>query len=144
MLILFPIETFKNIYYTLAYFSFNKLNLLQEVMRYQERINSQQDIERRPHKEYDVPTIEKFNGNYYLIASDIYDLSNNGKIIDDEVLSQFPVIPCYVGDRLDFQDDEYEAYRLLMEIIGNFNKLQDPKFYSFPLGILTKKKFAIS
>ena len=54
------------------------------------------------------------------------------------------VIPCYVGDRLDFQDDEYEAYRLLMEIIGNFNKLQDPKFYSFPLGILTKKKFAIS
>ena len=108
-------------------------------MRYQERLNSQQQIDRRLHKEYEVPTVEMFDGKYYLIANDIFDLSNNGQAIGTDIISQFPVILCYLGDQLHFEDNECEAFKLLIKIIYNFNRLQDSKFHSFPLGKLIAK-----
>ena len=91
------------------------------------------DVDERPRKEYAGVTIERFDDKYYLIASDIFDLTE-GHILTDDDLKQLPVKINFTGQPFNFKTDQEKAFELLLRIFSNANKMQDPKFVSFPVG----------
>ena len=53
---------------------------------------------------------------------------------NDEI-GKLPVEVIYIGPKAPtYKTDEKDAIKLLLEIIKNMNLMQDPEFYSFPLG----------
>ena len=69
----------------------------------------------------------------------MYDLSRWGHKLDDQEMKDLPIRHCYIGKEVYFKDDKREAFAILMRIISNGNKLQDPEFWSFVLGMLCCK-----
>ena len=109
-------------------------NSLQEVSKYQKVMDEASvDVDERPRKEYAGVTIERFDDKYYLIASDIFDLTE-GHILTDDDLKQLPVKINFTGQPFNFKTDQEKAFELLLRIFSNANKMQDPKFVSFPVG----------
>ena len=85
--------------------------------------------------QYDKPTVEKFGEQYVLISSDVWLLGGETpRILTPEEVQELPVTICWKGDPLHFRTDEKETIRLLCQIISDMNTMQNPKFYSFPLG----------
>ena len=97
--------------------------------------------------EFSKPTIEELDGKFYFFAGpaeihllnhkkneamDFYSIKLTQEEIDD-----LPVEPLYVGTECSevFLNDEKKALQLLLKIVANMNLMQDPKFYSFPLGM---------
>ena len=103
--------------------------------KYQKRLDEQDPGERdnRRSFDYNKPTLEKFADKFYLIATDVFDLTDCTKLTDED-LRLLPIKINYTGLEIEYKTDTKEAYKLLLNIIGNFNKMQDPEFYSFPLG----------
>ena len=106
--------------------------------RYQDRKDAEDVNERDStiQKDYTKLTVEKFDGRYYLIASEIYDLSGGGKCLSDGEKKSLPFNLTYSGPEVKFKTDEKTAYEILLRIISNANKLQDAQYYSFILGSL--------
>ena len=89
----------------------------------------------KQYRKYSSLAIDKFDNQYYLIGSDVFNLSAGGKKLTDEEVNTLPVIICYLGTDVKYSDDEREAYTLLLKIISNINKLQvSSDFMSFPFG----------
>ena len=100
--------------------------------------------DKRPFRDYNRPTAEKFNGSYYFFASDVFDLSSGGKKLSKEEVDNLPVRINYSGEEVEFDDDEKEAFTILMRIISNGNKMQYRRYVSFPLGRFMIKTSLIS
>ena len=90
--------------------------------------------DKRPFRDYSKPTVEKFNGSYYFFASDVFDLSRGGQKLSQDEVDNLPVRVNYSGAVFEFDDDEKEAFTILMRIICNGNKMQYRRYVSFPLG----------
>ena len=97
--------------------------------------------------EFSKPTVEEFDGKFYFLggpaeihllnhekneAMDFYSI----KLTQDEI-NELPVDPIYVGTSSSevYLNDEKKALDQLLKIITKMNSMQDPKFYSFPLGM---------
>ena len=84
------------------------------------------------------PTVEKFDdgedAKYYLVAGELFSLTGELKQLTDEEIADLPVIISWKGPNVKFEMDEKECFRLLTEIIFDMNKMQDPRFVSFPVG----------
>ena len=84
------------------------------------------------------PTVERFgNGDdskYYLIACEIFCLTGELKKLTSEEMDNLPVIISWKGPRLNFSTDEKECFKLITDIIFDFNQMQDQEFVSFPVG----------
>ena len=108
------------------------------MLKYQQGLDNEgpEDRDERPFKEYSKPTIEKIGTRYYLIASEVYDLTRWGHKLDEQEMTDLPIRHCYIGKEVYFKSNKKEAFTILMRIISNGNKLQDPEFYSFLLGML--------
>ena len=109
------------------------------MLRYQQACDNEgpEDRDERPYKEYAKPTIEKLGTRYYLIASEVYDLTRWGQKLDDQELKDLPIRHSYIGKEVYYKYEKKEAFAILMRIISNANKLQDPEYLSFILGLLT-------
>ena len=70
------------------------------------------------------------------MAMDVYDLTRWGQKLDEEELAELPFKHCYNGKEVLYRTERREAFELLMRIVKNANKMQDPEFYSFILGML--------
>ena len=93
------------------------------------------EVSTKQYKKFSTPTVAKFGDQYYLVASDIFNLSDGGVKLTEEDINALPAIICYLGQDFKYSDNEREAYSLLMKIISNINKMQDSTEYqSFPLG----------
>lgn len=106
----------------------------QEVSRYQEKMDedpSQRD--ERPRRDYTRVTIEKVNGSYFLIGEDIFNLSA-GIVLTTEMVKELPFQINYTGPPIHYKTNQEEAFAILLRIISNANKMQDPRFVSFPVG----------
>ena len=105
-------------------------------MSYQDRLYEEgpENRDNRPRREYSRVTIEKFEGKHYLIASNVFDLSEGGRCLTEDEIQKLPVNPCYTGPELTYKTNEKEAFAILMKILANANRMQDPDFYSFSLG----------
>merc|ERR1719334_1600355 len=75
------------------------------------------------------PTVERFgNGDdskYYLIACEIFCLTGELKKLTSEEMDNLPVIISWKGPRLNFSTDEKECFKLITDIIFDFNQMQD-------------------
>ena len=91
------------------------------------------DIDDRPKREYARVTIDSFDNKYYMIASQVFDLTE-GKVLSTDDLKELPVKINFTGQNFDFKTDQAEAFKLLVRIFYNANKMQDPEFVSFPIG----------
>ena len=69
------------------------------MLRYQQACDNEgpEDRDERPYKEYTKPTIEKLGTRYYLIASEVYDLTRWGQKLDDQELKDLPIRHSYIG-----------------------------------------------
>ena len=103
---------------------------------YQERLDAlgTDSTDSRPYREYSQPTVEKFEGRYFLFASDVFDLSNGGKKLSSHDAENIPVRFSYTGKEFEFKTDTREAFEILMRIINNGNQMQERESYSFILG----------
>ena len=107
---------------------------MQEVSKYQELKDSEQaDIDDRPRKYYSKVTIEKVDSTYYMIASEVFDLSE-GRVLSNDDLKLLPFHITYRGPEVQYRANQEEAFTLLMRIFINANKMQNPEFVSFPVG----------
>ena len=115
------------------------------MLKYQKSLDDVDPAERdvRPFKEYSKPTIEKIGTRYYFIATDVYDLTRWGHKLDEQELTELPIRHCYNGKEVAYKTDKKEAFTILMRIVKNGNKMQDPNFYSFVLGMLYNRSFKI-
>ena len=105
------------------------------MIQYQENLDEEPGgRDTRPIREYSSPTIEKIDGRHFLFASDVFDLSRGGKKLSEEELINIPVRALYNGPEIEYKTDEKEAFEILLKILSNGNKMQDPEFYSFALG----------
>ena len=107
------------------------------MLKYQASLDNEDPADRddRPLKEYTKPTIEKIGTRHYFVATDIYDLTRWGHKLDEQELAELPIRHCYNGKEVAYQNDRREAFTILMRIVNNANKMQDPEFYSFILGM---------
>ena len=57
--------------------------------------------------------------------------------LTQEEINDLSIDPIYVGSGSPevYLNDEKKAMELLLKIIAKMNSMQDPKFYSFPLGM---------
>ena len=87
--------------------------------------------------QYYRPTVEEFDQRLFLISSDVWLLGGGEprKLSQDE-LESLLVIISWRGPDCHFRTDMKECIRLLCEIIRDMNTMQNPKFFSFPLGIM--------
>ena len=98
-------------------------------------------MDARPARNYDRPQLDKLGDRYYFISKDIYDVTDEPHILNEDEIELLPLKIIYTGPRIEFSTDEKQCYKLLIDIIEKFNLMQNPKFYSFPLG---KEYFQIS
>ena len=85
--------------------------------------------------QYYKPKVEEFDKKYYLISSDVWLLGGgNPQMLTEAETQELPVTICWKGEPCHFQTDEKETIRLLCQIISDMNQMQNPHFYSFPLG----------
>ena len=116
-------------------------NNFQEVLKYQERQDALGGAGRdtRPYREYSKPTVEKIGRKFYFFATDVFDLSEGGKKMNEEELAELPIRATFTGEEFEFKTDRVEAFKLLMRILHHGNQMQDREFYSFPLGKFPSK-----
>jgi hypothetical protein len=90
---------------------------------------------------YTKPTVENFgdedNPVYYLVACDVFLLTGDLVKLTPEEVEDLPVIISWRGPQLSFQTDKKECFKLLTEMIFNFNMMQpaNSEFKSFFLGM---------
>ena len=85
--------------------------------------------------QYLKPTVEEFGERYFLISSDVWLLGGGvPRMLTHEEVQELPVIISWKGEPCHFHTDEKETMSLLCQIISDMNKMQNPKFVSFPLG----------
>ena len=90
----------------------------------------------RPKKimQYHKPTVEDFDGSFFLISSEIWSLGEVPRKLTPEEIQELPVSISWKGPDCHFQSDQKECCRLLCQIISDMNMMQNEKFVSFPLG----------
>ena len=88
----------------------------------------------RPKVEFGEPTVKRIGSKLYLIASDVFDLSNGDKCLSNDDLKSFPDRYVYSGLEFRFKTEEAEAFQIFFSIVAKMNSMQDPDFYSFALG----------
>ena len=90
---------------------------------------------------YTRPTVENFgeedNPVYYLVACEVFLLTGDLLKLTPEEIEELPVIISWKGPTLSFNTDKEECFKLLTEIVSNFNMMQptDSEFKSFILGM---------
>ena len=90
---------------------------------------------------YTKPTVENFGEEdkpvYYLVACDVFLLTGDLRKLTSDEVEDLPVNISWKGPFLSFKTDKKECYKLLTEIISNFNMMQPPdsEFKSFILGM---------
>jgi hypothetical protein len=82
------------------------------------------------------PSVAEFNNAYYLIASDVFLLGGKPRKLTPEDIQELPVIISWKGPDYHYKTDEKECFQLLCKIIFDMNLMQNPKFVSFPLGMV--------
>ena len=85
--------------------------------------------------QYHRPTVEEFNGAYFLISSETWILGDAPRELTPEEIRELPVTISWKGPECHFQSDKMECFSLLCQIISDMNLMQNEKFVSFPLGI---------
>ena len=67
-------------------------------MKYQQRLNAEdpEDRDERPKREYSKITIEKLDGKYYMIGTEVYNLTD-GTCLTKEEMRDLPVQVKYTG-----------------------------------------------
>ena len=84
------------------------------------------------------PTVEKLGQDdeckYYLIASEVFCLSGELRMLTPGEIADLPMIISWKGPPLSFSIDEKECFKLITDIIYDMNQMQDPEFVSFPVG----------
>ena len=80
-------------------------------------------------KQYTKPTIEEIDGQFFLIADEIYLLSEHPTKLCPDQVNELPFNIAWNGPRLSFKVDPKECYRLLFELISDMNAMQKNKKY---------------
>ena len=103
---------------------------------------------RKPMKEMSKPQIVQIDGSYYFVAGaeEVHMLNHkktpddvfSRKLSKDEIQNLSLEIIWTGSTKYKYENDEKEAFKLLGEIFEKMNLMQDPKFYSFPLGSIYK------
>ena len=95
--------------------------------------------------EFDKPKIKKVDDKFYWVAgpSEIHLLNfykseaENffSKKLSDEEIKELPFDIIYTGPTTtSYSNDEEEAFKIILKIIDEMNAMQEPEWYSFPLG----------
>ena len=121
----------------------------QRIEDWQEDQDSQENVERKPMKEFSKPEVLKIGSSYFFIAGtdQIFLLNHEynketelnffSRKLSEEDIANLDVDIIWTGiKRFDFCDDEEEAFSLLNLIITKMNLMQEEEVYSFPLGNL--------
>ena len=90
-------------------------------------------------QQFKKPTLVEFEEKLYLVAEDIFLLGLPVVKLTPEDVLALPVIVSWSGPKMEFKTDHEAGFRLLAEIIHDFNVMQNKKFTSFPLGNILKK-----
>ena len=85
-------------------------------------------------KQFRKPTLVEFDEKMYLVSNSVFLLGLPVVKLTPEEVDALPVTISWTGPKYDFQTDTEAGFRLLVEIIDDFNSLQNPKFKSAPLG----------
>jgi len=88
-------------------------------------------------KQFRKPTLVEFDDKMYLVADSVFILGLPVIKLTPEEVDSLPVIISWIGPKYEFKTDPEAGFRLLVEIIDDFNSLQNPKFKSAPLAIYT-------
>ena len=116
----------------------------QEIYKYNEKVKGGgAKTPSKPCKEISCPSLLKIGQQLYLIGSSFYKLNKKSiqqpaqpyaeKLTDQEVL-ELPLTVRYIGPPTIFSCDEKAFIQSYAKIILNFNKMQDMRFWSYPVG----------
>ena len=98
------------------------------------------DRNSRKTKQYHKPTIDEFDGQFFLIAGDVFLLDDPPTKLTEDQVKELPVNISWTGPKLTFKIDPSECYKLLIEVIYDMNEMQkNKKFVSFPIGLNSDK-----
>ena len=117
------------------------LCLVQAISDYQslQRLNGPVGNSKKT-KQFSKPTVEEIEGNFYLIADDVFLLGEPSSKLDSDQLKDLPFNISWSGPKLNFKIDPRECYRLLLEVISDMNKMQkDKKYLGFPVGMKSSR-----
>ena len=64
----------------------------------------------------------------------MFDVTKEATKLSEEDIEELPVRIMYSGPVREYSTDEKRCYEVLMDILDKFNLMQNPEFYSFPLG----------
>jgi hypothetical protein len=81
------------------------------------------------------PSVEQLQGNYFLIAYDVFIISGKPRKLTPEEILELPVIISWKGPSFSFDTDEKMCFELLSKIIFDMNQMQDRRYTSFPMGM---------
>ena len=76
----------------------------------------------------------ELEGSLYLVAGDIFLLAHPAVKLSTEEVDELSVIISWTGPQLNFQTEEKTFYTFLAEVFGDFNRMQNSSFVSFPIG----------
>ena len=121
---------------------------IEQMVQAFDRANDPSTNSRKPIFEVKKPSVHKIMDKFYFIAgqAQVFLLSHKRaegeafaqKLSPDEI-NDLQMEPIYVGPVTpEYKTDEKEALELLLKIIAKMNLMQDPEFYSFPLGNYTR------
>ena len=115
-------------------------SLLQEIFKYKKCRQDVGHVVRKTTAEFEKPEMVRVDSKIYFVASKVYLLSERDLVIcgarelSGQEVSDLPVKFLYTGPPTNFSCDEEGFFQRFFDLITDFNSLQNPENYSFPLG----------